>query len=108
MRKLKLVGAAALVSASSPAMACDLDGMGEHRFFAFANMARGGPQASMGPNADFQDPASGPKQEERGPSKRVSVDDQAEDDGKSDEGSKPSSEESTTPNDGPSDGATFR
>ncbi|MDP9421870.1 MAG: hypothetical protein M3Q19_03395 [Pseudomonadota bacterium] len=108
MRKLKLVGAVALISASSPALACELDGMGGHRFFAFANMVRGGPQETTAPNADFQDPASGPKQEERGPSKRASTDDQAEEDGKSDESSKPSSKQTTAPNDGPSDGAMFR
>lgn len=108
MRNLKLIGVAALVFPSSSAMACELDGMGGHRFFAFANMVRSGPQEATGPNADFQDPAFGPTQNERPPSKSAPSTDQAEEDGKSEESSKQSSEQSTKPSDGPSDGATFR
>jgi hypothetical protein len=37
-----IVAATMLMGAAAPAWACELDGPGGHRFFAFANMYRGG------------------------------------------------------------------
>jgi hypothetical protein len=101
MRILKLIGAAVLIAAPTSAMACDLDGMGEHRFFAFANMARGGPAV------DLQDQSS-PVPDQPALARSEPSDTQSADGGDSDESSKPSNETGTTPSEGPSDGATFR
>lgn len=43
MRLSRMMIAAALIAApAGPALACELDGPGGHRFFAFAGMYRGG------------------------------------------------------------------
>lgn len=42
MRMIKIAVAAILAIPAAPVLACDLDGPGGHRYFAFANMYRGG------------------------------------------------------------------
>jgi len=56
MRVIKMIVAATMTTgAAAPAWACDLDGSDGHRYFAFADMYRGG-QAEQ-PAQDGEQPA---------------------------------------------------
>jgi hypothetical protein len=56
-----MIAAALIASPAGPALACELDGPGGHRFFAFAGMYRGG-QAQGEPEANARKDAPAKEQ----------------------------------------------
>lgn len=111
----KAVVASALIFASPAALACDMDGYGGHRYFAFANIV-GGPSPDQSVSAPRQNSsrlaettALQPKQRNAQPADTQST--ETADTGSTDAVSAPqtsSAEQVPVPGDGLSDGAVFR
>lgn len=115
MRFAKVMGAAVLISASPAALACDMDGYGGHRYFAFANMVGGAspdqiapsPRPSYSPPADTTAPQ--PKLRDAHPADKQST--ERTDTESTDSASAPqtsSADQGSVTDDRPSDGAVFR